>query len=459
MGSSTAVILAAGQGTRMRSKLPKVLHPLCGRPLVEWPIYAALAARVDQVVVVDSPKRPLHGRLPTGVASVVQDDMEGTAGAVLAAQEKFAGQQTVVVLAGDVPLVSSELIAALIAQHEQSGAAATIVTMELSDPSGYGRIVRDRDGKVEAVVETKTPGDATPAQLAIREVNTGIFAFTAELLPAALRQTQSHNAQGEHYLPDVLPILRQGGHEIATLAVDNPHLTLGVNDRLDLARITAITQRAIHERLMLSGITIVDPFTTLIDVDVVIGEDTVIEPGCSLRGVTKIGERCTIGPSATLIDAQLSDEVRVVHSYLDSCTVNSNSCIGPFSYLRPQTVIDQSAKVGAFVEVKNSNLGKGVKVPHLSYIGDTDIGEGTNLGAGTITANYDGTHKHRTTIGKNVRGGVDTSFVAPVTIGDGAYTGAGSVITEDVPENALAVARARQRNIDNYAQRKSKVKS
>jgi bifunctional UDP-N-acetylglucosamine pyrophosphorylase/glucosamine-1-phosphate N-acetyltransferase len=330
--------------------------------------------------------------------------------------------------------------------------------MELEDPSGYGRIVRDREGNVERVVETKTEGDATPEQLAIREVNTGVYAFHGGALLQALQHLEPDNVQQELYLPDVLPQLRASGSAIHAHVVTDSTITLGVNDRVELAKVRKLAQRRIHERHMRDGVTIVDPDSTLIDADVTIGADTTVEPSTFLRGNTRIGAECLVGPCTTLIDTTLGDGVSVPHSYLVQATVEDHGTIGPFAYLRPDAHLHPNAKAGAFVEIKNSTIGRGTKIPHLSYIGDADIGEGTNIGASNITANYDGKsgRKHRTTIGSNVRTSVDTAFVAPVEVGDGAYTGAGSVITEDVPPNALAIARARQKNIADYAKRPAK---
>jgi bifunctional UDP-N-acetylglucosamine pyrophosphorylase / glucosamine-1-phosphate N-acetyltransferase len=438
------LILAAGQGTRMRSSLPKVLHELCGRPMVLWPVSAALAAGAERVVVVDSPARALEGVLPEGVELAVQERSDGTGGAAAAAVAKLESdpqphQQPgapVVILSGDVPLVSAEAIVDLVQAHQSSGAAATMATTILADPSGYGRVLRDADGAVERVVETKEQGDSTQAEREIHEVNTGIFAFAAAALRQALPRLTADNAQGELYLPQVLDLLRADGLAVAAHVVADERLVLGVNDRAALAHARSLAQAAIHERHMLAGVTIVDPAATVIDVDVEIGRDTVIEPFTTIRGSTRIGSGCTVR-----------------HSYLVDCVLEDGASVGPFGYLRPGTVLREGAKAGTFVEVKNSDIGAGAKVPHLSYIGDADVGAGSNLGAATITANYDGRAKHRTTVGRGVRTGVDTTLVAPVTIGDEAYTGAGSVITEDVPPGALGIARERQRNVEGYAER------
>jgi bifunctional UDP-N-acetylglucosamine pyrophosphorylase/glucosamine-1-phosphate N-acetyltransferase len=438
----------------MRSRTPKVLHELCGQPMIAWPVAAALAAGAGKVIVVDGPQRPLDGQLPDGVELAVQPEPNGTGGAVLAAAAHL-GDEPVLVLNGDVPLVTAEALAALLQAHAADGAQATVASMELDDPAGYGRVVRAEDGSVVRVVETKVAGDATADELAIREVNAGVYAFDGGALREALERLTPDNAQGELYLTTVLELVERVGAQ----RLDDPTLLLGVNDRADLARVRALAQARIHRTHMLAGVTIVDPANTLIDVTVAIGADTVIEPSSFLRGATAIGERCAVGPLTTLIDATLGDEVRVPHSYLVECEVRAGASIGPFAYLRPGTLLRERAKAGTFVEIKNSDIGEGTKVPHLSYIGDADVGPNTNLGAATITANYDGTRKHRTTIGADVRTSVDTTLVAPVTIGDGAYVGANSAITDDVPPGALGIARERQTNIEGYAERKKQRES
>jgi bifunctional UDP-N-acetylglucosamine pyrophosphorylase/glucosamine-1-phosphate N-acetyltransferase len=444
MTGPTVVILAAGQGTRMRSKTPKVLHELCGVPMVLWPVRAALELGAESVVVVDSPEGALREVLPEGVQLAVQPRPDGTGGAVTAAMELLGSQGVsgigraapVVVLSGDVPLVSAEAIAGLIDAHARGGAAATMASTILADPTGYGRVVRDADGAVARVVETKRDGDSTQAEREIHEVNTGIFAFDPAALLGALPRLSTDNAQGELYLPQVLDLLRADGASVAAHVVEDERLVLGVNDRAALAHVRRLAQQAIHERHMRAGVAIVDPLATVIDLDVAIGQDTVIEPFTTIRGSTRIGMDCTIR-----------------HSYLVDCVVEDGASVGPFAYLRPGTVLGRGSKAGTFVEIKGSNIGAGAKVPHLSYIGDADVGEGTNLGAATITANYDGRSKHRTTVGRRVRTGVDTTLVAPVTLGDDSYTGAGSVITDDVPDGALGIARERQANIEGYAER------
>jgi bifunctional UDP-N-acetylglucosamine pyrophosphorylase / glucosamine-1-phosphate N-acetyltransferase len=358
-----------------------------------------------------------------------------------------------VVLAGDVPLITAKTISGLVAAHAASGAAATMLTMELDDPSGYGRVVRDERGDVLRVAETKTAGDATEAELAIREVNTGVLCFDGAALLGVLDRLGADNAQGEVYLPDTLPLLRADGQRVGAHVTDDASVCLGVNDQAGLAEVRAIAQRRILGAHLEAGVTIIDPARTVVDVDETIGAGTVIEPGCQLEGATAIGRAGRIGPHVTLKDAELGDGVTVLHSVLLGCRVDDHAQVGPFAYLRPGTALGTGAKAGTFVELKNADIGDGAKVPHLSYVGDADVGAGANLGASTITANYDGRRKHRTVIGANVKGAVHTSLVAPVTIGDAAVLAAGSTITEDVPERALAIARARQRNVEGYAER------
>jgi bifunctional UDP-N-acetylglucosamine pyrophosphorylase / glucosamine-1-phosphate N-acetyltransferase len=454
VAAPVVVILAAGQGTRMRSSLPKLLHPLCGRPIISWTIAAARAAGAGRIIVVDAPERRLELVVGEGVEVVVQERPLGTADAVRPAASRFGDAETVVVLNGDAPLLTVESLRGLVTQHERSGAAGTIATVVLEDPRGYGRVVRAPDGTVERVAETQTPGDASVLEFQIREVNTGMFAFDTLPLMAALAEVRADNAQGEHYLPDVLAILRAHERTVDAYELADPDEMLGINDRLQLAEVSAVAQRQIHARHMLAGVTIAHPAATVIDVDVEIAPDVVIAPFTSLHGETRIGTGTSVGPGSTLIDAQVGKGSKIVHAYIDGAVVGDRVSVGPFAYLRPGTVLREGSKAGTFVEIKNSDVGKGTKVPHLSYIGDADIGEQTNLGAATITANYDGYRKHRTTIGSRVKTSVDTTFVAPVSIGDDAYTGAGSVITGDVPDGALGVARARQSNIDGYADRR-----
>jgi bifunctional UDP-N-acetylglucosamine pyrophosphorylase/glucosamine-1-phosphate N-acetyltransferase len=450
--------MAAGEGTRMRSSLPKMLHPVCGRAMVAWPVEAAREATgAEWIVTIDSPKQNSVPGLPDKVRIVTQPEPNGTGGAVRAALPLIEEAETVLVLSGDVPLISAETIAGLLAAHESSGAAATMLTVELDDPGSYGRVVRDAEGGVERVVEAKAAGDATAEQLAIREINAGTYAFQAAPLAEALSGLSNDNAQGEYYLPDVLPALRKAGHTVGAHLADDLAVTMGVNNRADLAAVEAEARRRILQRHMLAGVTVVDPGSTWVDVDVEVAADVRIEPGTSLRGQTAIGAGSTVGPLSTLIDSRLGENVAVPHSYLVECEVGDGAQVGPFAYLRPGAALESGAKAGTFVEIKNSRIGEGAKVPHLAYIGDAEVGAGSNLGAGSITANYDGFRKHRTVIGRNARIGVDTMLIAPVEVGDGAYTGAGAVIKGDVPEGALAVSENEQRNIEGYADRKAKT--
>lgn len=447
--------MAAGAGTRMRSSLPKMLHPVCGQPMVAWPILAAREAGAGRVAAIVSPGHDISSALPEGVETVVQPVSDGTGGAIRAALPLIEGSNTVLVLSGDVPLIGTDTIASLLGAHAASPAAATMLTIELDSAGAYGRVVRTADGDVERVVEAKAAGDADPEQLAIREVNAGTYVFDAAPLAAALAELSSDNAQGEYYLPDVFPALRAAGNTVAAHLADDLAVTMGVNNRADLAAVEAEARRRILEAHMLAGVTVVDPGSTWIDAGVEIAADARIEPGTSLRGQTEIGTGAVVGPLTTLIDSAIGAESTILHSYLVECEVRDGCSVGPFAYLRPGALLDHGAKAGTFVEVKNSHIGEGSKVPHLAYVGDADIGPGSNLGAGTVTANYDGFRKNRTVIGRDVRIGVDTMLIAPVEVGDSAYTGAGAVIKDDVPEGALAVSENAQRNIDGYAARKA----
>lgn len=449
------LVMAAGEGTRMRSSMPKMLHPVCGRPMVAWPILAAREAGAGRVAAIVSPNQDIVQGLPDQVEIVTQPTPDGTGGAVRAALPLIEDAETVLVLSGDHPLITAENIAGLLDAHESEGAAATMLTIELDEPGSYGRVVRTHEGEVERVVEAKAEGDASAEQLAIREINAGTYVFQASPLAEALAGLSNDNAQGEYYLPDVIPALRDAGHKVAAHLSEDLGVTMGVNNRADLAAVEVVARQRLLEAHMLSGVTVVDPGSTWVDAEVEIEPDARIEPGVSLRGATKVGAGTTVGPLTTLIDAELGANVSVPHSYLVDCVVGDNANVGPFAYLRPGAELAQGAKAGTFVEIKNSRIGEGAKVPHLAYIGDADVGAGSNLGAGTITANYDGFRKNRTTIGEKVRIGVDTMLIAPVEVGDGAYTGAGAVIKGDVPEGALAVSENEQRNIEGYAARKA----
>ncbi len=440
----------------MRSSLPKMLHPVCGRPMVAWPVLAAREAGAGRVAAIVSPKHDLSPGLPEGVETVVQPEPDGTGGALRAAIDLIRDAETVVVLSGDHPVVSAEAIFELLGVHRGADAGATVMTAVLEQPGSYGRVVRDTEsGDLARIVEAKGEGDATPEELEIREVNTGTYAFAAAPLADALGKIGNHNSQGEYYIGDVLPVIGESGRRVLANVTEDKGVMMGVNTRAELAIAEAEARRRILERHMLDGVTVVDPASTWVDADVEISPDARIEPGTSLRGGSTVGASSTVGPLSTLIDARLGGGVHVPHSYLVDCEVEDGCQVGPFAYIRPGTRLEAGAKAGSFVEIKNSTIGEGAKVPHLSYVGDAEVGAGSNLGAGTVTANYDGFRKHRTVIGDQVRIGVDTMLIAPVQVGDGAYTGAGAVVKKDVPEGALAVSENDQRNIEGYADEKA----
>jgi len=447
----TALIMAAGHGTRMRSALPKVLHPVCGRPMLHWVIAAARGAGAGRVVCVTRPGDGVADALPDGVESAEQTEGEGTGSAVLAARDRLEPGRDVLVLSGDHPLISADLLRDLIATNAEAGAAATLLTTDRLDPEGYGRIIRSPDGSLERIVETKSTADVPAAELAVREVNLGTYVLEADALLSALDEVGEEG--GERYLTGVFPRLGERGRSVALHATSDVTSAMGVNTRAGLMEVEALARRAVIEAHALSGVTFRAPETVVIDVTVEIGGDTEIESGAVLRGATRIGAGCSVGPNTTVIDSVLEDGARAVHSYLLECRVAAGARVGPFAYLRPGALVGEQAKIGTFVEVKNSEIGRGAKVPHLSYVGDATIGEGANVAAGNITANYDGREKHRTVIGAGARTGVHTSLVAPVHVGEGAYTGAGSVITDDVPDGALGISRPEQVNVDGYGER------
>jgi bifunctional UDP-N-acetylglucosamine pyrophosphorylase / glucosamine-1-phosphate N-acetyltransferase len=452
----TVLIMAAGEGTRMRSSVPKMLHPVCGRPMVAWPVLAAREAGAERVCVIVSPDRNLADALPEGTETVVQTSSDGTGGAVRAALDVVADADTVIVLNGDHPLVTGEHLDEVSRVHRESGAAATVVSVEREDPESLGRIVRDPAGEFERIVETKHPEGIPPEILAIHEVNTNTFAFDAADLADAISRIDNENPAGEYYIGDALNLMRAEGKRVIAHKVDDVTVNIGVNNRAELATVNAIARRRINEGHMLMGVTVTDPGSTWVDADVEIEPDAVIEPGTTLRGQTRVGRASIIGPNSTVIDSTVGAEVTAPHSYVVESEIADRCSVGPFAYLRPGTILAEGAKAGTFVELKNTRVGRGTKVPHLSYLGDADVGDDTNVGAATITANYDGFRKHRTKIGDRVHTSVDTTLVAPVSIGDGAYTGANSAITDDVPPGALGIARPRQENIEGYADKKAR---
>ena len=438
----------------MKSAVPKVLHPVCGLPMIAWVSEAVQSLSPDRTLVVLAPDAAgtVHQILPQSAEVVIQEQQLGTGDAVRASQEHLEGfDGDILVLYGDTPMVTGEDLAELVAAHVAERPPCTVMTVEVDDPSHYGRICRDADGRVVRVVEDR---DATRAEKKIREVNGGVYVFEAPSLWEALAQVGSQNAQSEIYLTDVIGIMAADGLAVLAQQVDDPEAVIGVNSRADLARAGAVMRRRVLERHMLQGVTVTDPETTYVEAGVTIGRDTVLEPMTMLSGSTSVGENCVIGPSSTVIDTVIDDGVSLVSSYVSGARIGSGCNVGPFAYLRPGAHLEEGAKAGAFVEIKNSSVGAGSKVPHLSYVGDTAIGKDTNIGAGNITANYDGIRKYRTEIGDRVHTGAGTVFVAPVKVGDGSMTGAGSVITGDVPADALGIARARQRNIEGYARKK-----
>jgi bifunctional UDP-N-acetylglucosamine pyrophosphorylase/glucosamine-1-phosphate N-acetyltransferase len=440
MDGLTAIILAAGEGKRMRSRRPKVLHHLCGRPLVAYPLRIARTL-ADRIVLVVGPNaEEVVAVAGQGVRTVEQRERLGTGHALLQARAACGGGP-VLVLPGDAPLLTVETVERLVSHHAASGAAATLLTAIVDHPAGYGRVLRQR-GRVARIVEER---DATDDQKRIAEINTGVYVFDAGKLWPALAQVRPDNDQGEYYLTDVVGILTRGGGRVEALTTADATEALGVNDRRQLAAVAAIQRRRVLDRLMESGVTVVDPASTYVDDTVTIGPDTVIEPHVVIEGETEIGGECTIGAGSCIRRSRLGDRVTLrPYCVLTEATVQDGAELGPFCHLRPRAVIGERAKIGNFVEVKQSRIGRGSKANHLAYIGDADVGADVNIGAGAITCNYDGLAKHETRIGDGAFIGTNTSLVAPVTIGEGAYVGSGSVITKDVPPGALAVERGQQ---------------
>ncbi len=458
---SVVVILAAGEGKRMRSATPKVLHSVAGRSLLGHVIEAASTLEPLHLVVVVGHGRDLvieHvGEIAPWAMTVVQEEQRGTGHAVRVALDALAGQNMdlgsgpVVILTGDTPLLTGATLVSLMSDHASSSASATVLTAHLTDPTGYGRIVREAEGAVNRIVEHK---DASPGELDISEVNSGMYAFSADGLRAMLNRVTTDNAQSEEYLTDVIGLLRSAGERVAASVCADESEILGVNDRLQLAQTAAIMRDRINARWMRDGVAILDSATTWLDVDVEIEADVTILPNTTLRGPTSVAGGARLGPGTTLTSCEVGADASVIHTWAELAVIGARASVGPFTYLRPGTVLGEGSKVGAYVEIKNSTVGEGSKVPHLSYVGDAEIGSGSNIGAATVFVNYDGAEKHRTVVGDHVRIGSDTMLVAPVTIGDGAYTAAGSVITDDVPPGAMAVGRARQRNIADWVLRR-----
>ncbi len=450
------IILAAGKGTRMKSKLPKVLHKVGGKPMLQHVINAAKSAGSTREVVVIGSGAELVKQTFSDVEFVLQEEQLGTGHAVLCAKENFANSEgNVMILCGDTPLFTGELLKNLIDAHEKFNAVATVLTAIMPDPKGYGRIIRADNVDFEKIVEDK---DATPEQKKIREVNAGIYCFKIKSLFAALEKVTNENSQGEYYLPDVLEILRADGGKICAVIADDYRQTLGINSRIQLAEADKILRQRKNSELMLNGVTIIDPATTYIDFDVEVGQDTIIYPNTYLEGKTKIGEDCLIGPNVRFTDMIVGNNVTAQFSYCHEAEISDGVILGPYVHIRPNTKVSAKVKIGNFVEIKNSNIGEGTKLPHLQYIGDCDMGAGCNVGCGTITVNYNGIKKFRTTIGDDVFIGCNSNLVAPVTVETGAYIAAGSTITDNVPKYNLAIARARQVNKNGWKDKRKEEK-
>ena len=458
---AAVVVLAAGEGTRMRSATtPKVLHPLCGRSMLGHVVRAARGLEPEHLVVVVGHARE---RVSTHLAeidpaarAVVQEQQNGTGHAVRVALDALAAADgpvtgTVVVVPGDAPLLTTATLQALVERHEQAGAATTLLTAVLDDPTGYGRVVRDGAGAVTAVVEHK---DADEATRALSEVATSVYAFDAVALAEALGSLTTDNAQGEEYLTDVVGLHKAAGLTVAAHVARTASETMGVNDRVQLSQARALLRDRVVEQHQRAGVTVIDPLTTWIDVEVTIAADVTLHPGTQLHGRTALDAGAEVGPDSTLTDTLVGERATVVKAHCSGAVIGPEATVGPYTYLRPGTRLGRGAKAGGFVEIKASEVGDGSKVPHLSYVGDATIGQRSNIGAATVFVNYDGQDKHRTTVGDDVKIGSDTMLVAPVEVGDGAYTAAGSVITEDVPAGALGVGRAKQRNIEGWVARR-----
>ncbi|HJE58441.1 MAG TPA: bifunctional UDP-N-acetylglucosamine diphosphorylase/glucosamine-1-phosphate N-acetyltransferase GlmU [Nocardiopsis listeri] len=458
---AAVIVLSAGEGTRMKSKLPKMLHEIGGRSMLGHVLEAARATDPEHTVVVLGHKREHFtehlARVAPEASTAIQEEQNGTGHAVRMALEDLARQGlkltgTAVLTCGDTPLLRGETLVGLIAEHEREGNAVTALSARVPDPHGYGRIVRDADGEFTEIVEQS---DATPEQLAIDEINSGMYAFDAALLTEVVQRLSSDNAKGEEYITDVVGLLRGDGHRVGAWVADDWHEVQGVNNRAQLAEARRLLNDRLLHDLMLSGVTVVDPATTWVEAEVTIGRDTVVHPDTRLYGSTRIGEDAEVGPGADLRDTVVGDGAVVRQTTAEGAEIGAEADVGPYTYLRPGTRLAERAKAGAFVEVKNSNVGSGSKIPHLTYVGDADIGVGSNIGCSSVFVNYDGVDKSRSTIGDHVRIGSDNTIVAPVTVGDGAYSGAGAVVRDDVPPGALAVSEGhRQRNVEGWTLRK-----
>ena len=449
MENITAFIVAAGEGKRMKSRKSKLIHKLCGRPMIDWVHGAVEGAGIRESVIIVGHLADQVMDLMDGKAEfVMQEERLGTGHAVMQAEKYLADNDgLVLVLCGDTPLITSETITRTLEYHRKGGYTATVITAEVDDPSGYGRIIRDKDGGVERIVEHR---DASDAERQIKEINSGMYLFSAVELYKALKEVRNDNVQGEYYLTDTLEIMAGKGLKVGACKMEDADEVLGVNDRVQLQRLSDILRRRILRRLMLNGVTIMDAGTVFIDAAAEIGMDTVIYPGTIIEGPCEIGEACEIGPNSRLVEAKIGDHTTVNNSIVLQSSIGSDVQVGPFAYIRPDSNIGNKSKIGDFVEIKKSNIGSRTKIPHLAYIGDSDVGDNTNIACGVITVNYNGKIKSRTLIGSNSFVGCNVNLVAPVTVSDNSYIAAGSTITEEVPENALAIARSRQVNKEDW---------
>ncbi|WP_257351296.1 bifunctional UDP-N-acetylglucosamine diphosphorylase/glucosamine-1-phosphate N-acetyltransferase GlmU [Pseudalkalibacillus decolorationis] len=447
-----AVILAAGQGTRMKSHLYKVLHPVCGKPMVQHVVDQIELVQADKIVTVIGHGADLvKSQLGDKIDYVLQEKQLGTGHAVMQAEEQLGKQDgTTLVVCGDTPLITAETIEALIKQHEEEHAKVTLLTAHAEDPSGYGRVLRNDDGTVAKVVEHK---DATDKERLVKEINTGTYCFDNKTLFQALKRVNNNNVQGEYYLPDVIEIVKNNAETVAAYQTPSFEETIGVNDRVALSEAERIMKSRINTAHMKNGVTLIDPKQTYIGADVQIGQDTVIKPGTVISGSTTIGANCEIGPNVEIINSRIGDNTIIRQSVVSDSGIGEQAVIGPYAHIRPQSELGDNIKVGNFVEVKKSKMGDGSKASHLSYIGDAEIGQDVNLGCGSITVNYDGKNKHLTKVEDGAFIGCNSNLIAPVTVGKNAYVAAGSTITDNVPGEALSIARARQTNKENYVAR------
>ncbi|MDZ5719506.1 bifunctional UDP-N-acetylglucosamine diphosphorylase/glucosamine-1-phosphate N-acetyltransferase GlmU, partial [Bacillus sp. SXabc123] len=449
MDKRFAVVLAAGQGTRMKSKLYKVLHPVCGKPMVEHVVDEALKLSLSKLVtIVGHGAEEVKKQLSDKSEYALQAEQLGTAHAVKQAQPFLADEKGVtIVICGDTPLLTAETMEQMLKEHTQREAKATILTAVAEDPTGYGRIIRGENGAVQKIVEHK---DASEEERLVTEINTGTYCFDNEALFRAIDQVSNDNAQGEYYLPDVIEILKNEGETVAAYQTGNFQETLGVNDRVALSQAEQFMKERINKRHMQNGVTLIDPMNTYISPDAVIGSDTVIYPGTVIKGEVQIGEDTIIGPHTEIMNSSIGSRTVIKQSVVNHSKVGNDVNIGPFAHIRPDSVIGNEVKIGNFVEIKKTQFGDRSKASHLSYVGDAEVGTDVNLGCGSITVNYDGKYKYLTKIEDGAFIGCNSNLVAPVTVGEGAYVAAGSTVTEDVPGKALAIARARQVNKDDY---------